>query len=147
MASIPLMVFWSNLKFFKNLECPGLKYTWPITLYFFTCHNSYCRDAWKISLWSLGAHFKPECCKFLFEFWIRSKYVYWDGHMVCIVLRVRIFTGVKQCTFRWLISHDNAQKEMVLNSSIIHYLNIITCISLEIIFTISLPKLINIAPF
>ena len=56
-------------------------------------------------------------------------------------------TGVKLCTFRWLISHDIAQKEMVLNSSIIHHLIIITCISYEIIFTKSLPKLINIAPF
>ena len=36
-------------------------------------------------------------------------------------------TGVKQCTFHWLISNDIAQKEMALNSVIIHDLITITC--------------------
>ena len=54
-------------------------------------------------------------------------------------------TGVKQCTFHWLISSDIAQNKMGLNSLIIHHLIIITCIGHEIRFTISLPKLINIA--
>ena len=57
-----------------------------------------------------------------------------------------VSTRVKQCTFHWLISNDIAQKEMVLSSSVIQPLIIITCISYEIVFTISLPKLINIAP-
>ena len=55
-------------------------------------------------------------------------------------------TGVKQCTFRCLISNDIAQKLMVLKSLIIHHFIVITCISYAIISTISLPKLINIAP-
>ena len=54
-------------------------------------------------------------------------------------------TGVKQCTFHWLISSDIVQNKMVLNILIIHHLIIITCISHEIMFTISLPKLINTA--
>ena len=54
--------------------------------------------------------------------------------------------GVKQYIFLRLISHDITQKEMVLNSLIIHDLIIITFISYENIFTISLPKLINIVP-
>ena len=54
-------------------------------------------------------------------------------------------TGVKQCTFHRLISNDAAQKEMVLNSLIIHHLIMNTYISYKIIFTISLPKLINVA--
>ena len=37
------------------------------------------------------------------------------------------------------------KKEIVLNSRIVHYLIMITCISYEIMFTLSLPKLINIA--
>ena len=41
-------------------------------------------------------------------------------------------------------SHDIAQK-VVLNSLFIHHFIIITCIKYEVIFTISLPKLINIA--
>ena len=57
-----------------------------------------------------------------------------------------IHTGVKQCTFLRLISHDIAQKEMVSNNLIIDHLIIITCISYGIISTISLPKLIHIAP-
>ena len=57
----------------------------------------------------------------------------------------RHITGVKQCTFHWLISIDIAQKGMVLNSLIIHHLIMITCISYEIIFAMSLPKLIDIA--
>ena len=37
-------------------------------------------------------------------------------------LSIYIFiTGVKQYTFRWLISHDITQKEMVLSSLIIHH--------------------------
>ena len=47
-------------------------------------------------------------------------------------------TEVKQCIFHGLIVNDIAQKEMVLNGSIIHYLIMITCISYEIIFTIYL---------
>ena len=64
---------------------------------------------------------------------------------ICITFPVNMLTGVKQCTFHWLISSDIAQNEMVLSSLIIHHLIIITCISHEIMFTISLPKLINIA--
>ena len=52
-------------------------------------------------------------------------------------------TGVKQCTFHWFISNGIAQKEMVLNSFISHLI-MITCISYDIIFTISLQKMINI---
>ena len=51
-------------------------------------------------------------------------------------------TGVKLCTFHWLISNGIAQKERVLNGLISHHSIMITCISYEIIFTISLPKLI-----
>ena len=59
---------------------------------------------------------------------------------------VRFYTGVKQCTFRWLISNDFALKDIVSNGLIIYHLIIITCISYEIIFTKSLPQLVNIAP-
>ena len=57
-----------------------------------------------------------------------------------------VIKGVKQCTFHWMIPNDMVQIEMVLNRFIIHHLITITCISYEIIFTISLPKFINIAP-
>ena len=67
---------------------------------------------------------------------------WWPGTAVrhCPVSRV------KQCTFQWLISNDISHKEMVFNGWVIHHLIMITCISYEIIFTISLPKLIDIAP-
>ena len=55
-------------------------------------------------------------------------------------------TGVKQCTFKWLISNDIAHKEIVFNALVIQHLIMITYISYEIIFTIFLLKLINIAP-
>ena len=55
-------------------------------------------------------------------------------------------TGLKQCTFNWLISNDITQNVMVLNSLILHHLIVITFISYKIILTISLPTLINIAP-
>ena len=68
------------------------------------------------------------------------------------VLKIYIDISVAYCSLHrdeamciFFISHDIAQKEMVINSSIIHHLIMITCISYEIIFTISLPKLINIA--
>ena len=35
---------------------------------------------------------------------------------------VACYTGVKQCTFHWLIANDIAQKEMVFNGLIIHHL-------------------------
>ena len=57
-----------------------------------------------------------------------------------------ICTGVKQCIFYRLIFKDIAQNEIVLNSLILHHLIMITCISSEIMFTICLPKLVNIAP-
>ena len=48
---------------------------------------------------------------------------------------------ISMIDFQWFF----VRKEMVLNCLIIHHLIMITCISHEIIFTISLPKLINIA--
>ena len=54
--------------------------------------------------------------------------------------------GLKQCTFQWLFSNDIAHKEIVFSGLVIRHLIMITCISYEITFTISLPKLINIAP-
>ena len=59
---------------------------------------------------------------------------------------IYINTGVKQCTFHWLISNDIAQNEMVYSSLIIHHMIMITCISYAIMFTISVPILITIAP-
>ena len=38
-------------------------------------------------------------------------------------------TGVKQCTFQWLISNGIAQKEMVFHSLFNHHFIMITCIS------------------
>ena len=73
-----------------------------------------------------------------------GKYMY--AIMIIHIISFYSLAGVKQCTLHWLISHDITQKEMVLNSLIIHHLIVITCISYEITFTISLPKLINIAP-
>ena len=48
---------------------------------------------------------------------------------------------ISMIDFQWYCT-----KGMVFNSLIIHHLIMITCISYEIVFTISLPKLINIAP-
>ena len=56
------------------------------------------------------------------------------------------YTGVKQCTFHWLISSELEQKQWTLISLLIRQLFMITCISYENIFAISLPKYINIAP-
>ena len=42
--------------------------------------------------------------------------------------------------FHWLFSNDVAQKEIILNGLISHHLIMITCISYEIILTISLAK-------
>ena len=39
------------------------------------------------------------------------------------------FTGVKQCTFQWLISNDIAHREMVFNCLVIHHLIMMACIS------------------
>ena len=60
--------------------------------------------------------------------------------------RLWTIIGVKQWTFQWLISIYIAYKDMGFNGLVIHHLIMITRISYEIIFTISLPKLINIAP-
>ena len=56
-------------------------------------------------------------------------------------------TGVKQSTFHWLISSELVHKQRVFNILIIQHLIIITCISYENIFAISVPKCIDIAPF
>ena len=40
LVPVPLMVFWSNLKFDKNSQCSGLKCAQPITMKFCTRHNS-----------------------------------------------------------------------------------------------------------
>ena len=69
------------------------------------------------------------------------------GRVGTLDIRGNTFTGMKQCTFHLLISNDIAQKEMVLDRLISHNLIMMTCISYEIIFTISLPKWIDIAPF
>ena len=55
-------------------------------------------------------------------------------------------TGVKQCTFHWLISSELIKKQRVFNSLIIYQLFMITCIRYENIFAISVPKCIKIAP-
>ena len=55
------------------------------------------------------------------------------------------YSGVKQYTFRQLISSDIAKIEMVFNL-IIHHSIMITCISYEITFTLSLPNWIDIPP-
>ena len=55
-------------------------------------------------------------------------------------------TGVKQCTFYWLISSELVQKQRVFNNMIIHHLIMITCISYGNIFAILVPKCIDIAP-
>ena len=60
--------------------------------------------------------------------------------------RVASLATGTQRTFQRLISNDIAHKEMVFKSLVIHHLIMITCISFEIVFTVSLPKLINIAP-
>ena len=40
-APIPLTIFWSNLKFDRNLQCSHLIYTPRIKTKFCTCHDSY----------------------------------------------------------------------------------------------------------
>ena len=55
-------------------------------------------------------------------------------------------TGVKQRTFQWLISNVVIQKQRDFNNLVIQYLIVITCISYENAFAISVPKCINIAP-
>ena len=77
--------------------------------------------------------------------WRHSNDKFLDAFIFMLNSFKTIFTGVGQCTFRCLISHIT-QQEMVLNSLINHHMIMITCISYEIIFTISLSKLINIAP-
>ena len=61
-----------------------------------------------------------------------------------------MITGVKQRTFQCLISNDIVHKEIILNNLVIQHLIIIIiiiiCVSYEIMFTISLPNVINIAP-
>ena len=56
-------------------------------------------------------------------------------------------TGMKQCTWHWFISSEPVKKQGVFNSLIIQHLIIITFISYENKFAISVPKCINIAPF
>ena len=63
---------------------------------------------------------------------IESGHKFHRGEAMCISLR--------------LISNDIVYEECVFNGLVIHHLITITCISYEIIFTIYLPKLINIAP-
>ena len=45
-----------------------------------------------------------------------------------------------------LIFNDIAQKEMFLNNLVIHHFIMLTIVSYEITFTLSVPKSINIAP-
>ena len=47
-------------------------------------------------------------------------------------------TGVKRCSFQWLISIEFAQKHMIFNSLIFHYLSMIICISYENIYSLYL---------
>ena len=84
--------------------------------------------------------------------------LFWDDkwwtlpdHDKMVSFHISIFpmiytTGVKQCTFHWLISSELVQKERVFNILIIHHLIIVTCISYGNIFGIFVPKCINIAP-
>ena len=68
-----------------------------------------------------------------------------EQHCTTVVTQVLFqFTGVKQCIFHWFISYGIAQTEIVLNSSLSHHFILIPYISYEIIFTVSLPKVINI---
>ena len=69
-----------------------------------------------------------------------------QGNIICNPSREKQITGVKRCAFKLLISNDIAHKDMDINGLIIRHLMMIACISYEIISTISLPKLINIAP-
>ena len=55
-------------------------------------------------------------------------------------------TGVKQCTFHWLISSELIQEHRVFISLIIYHLIMMTCISYGNIFAKLLPKYINVAP-
>ena len=55
------------------------------------------------------------------------------------------YTRVKQCTFHWFISSELVQKQRVFNSLTIQHLIMVNCISYENIFTISVPKCINIS--
>ena len=50
------------------------------------------------------------------------------------------YTGVKQCTFHWLVSSELVQKQRVSKSLIIHHLIVITCSSYGNVFAISVPK-------
>ena len=54
-APVPLTIFRSNSKLYKNLECSNQKHAEPITTKFL--HRSrqlYCRDVCKISSWLVG---------------------------------------------------------------------------------------------
>ena len=91
--------------------------------------------------------FKLHCCFFL----TKTRYIlisclgispdtkHWHG------FKKRIF---RLCIFQvqWFISNDLAPKLMVFASLSMSYLINISCIVFESTFTISLPKLINIAP-
>ena len=61
----------------------------------------------------------------------------------CISLSHR----AKQCAIQWLISRELVQRQRVFNFLIIQHLIIITCISYENVFAISIPKCINNASF
>ena len=122
-----------------------------------------CND---VSHW-LGANLKSAVESTLIYIRLKGKPVWFDRHCLfrefksltrpslrlsIVLSRVdgrsrdpKQITGVKQCTFHWLIYDDIAQK-CFLNYSIICYLTMITCISYKIIFTIVLPKLITITP-
>ena len=62
-----------------------------------------------------------------------SLFLYWDETDV-------YFTGMKQWTFRWIISRELLQKQRVFNSLITHHLIMITCISCGNLFGILVPK-------
>ena len=116
---------------------------------------------WDVNAYIQAAHNVALCClrlkspviwHFSIDFQANKKENSETPHYWPIVLRIQCWpshnriTGVKQCTFQCIISNDIAQKEMVFNGLVIHHFIVIACISYEIIFTISLPRLINIAP-
>ena len=114
------------------------------------CHVTSILQIWWISTKSSSYHVNNLIWSKLCHWWT---WWFWSIWLICntiydIALRwcyLTGFTEVKHCTLQWLISNDTACKERVFNGLVIHHLIMITCISYEIIFTISPSKLINIA--
>ena len=74
-APVPLSIFRSNSKFDENSKHSSVKYTWPITTIFCTCHDSATVVTYAKYRCDRSSIFETKAFWIFIEFRIRSNYV------------------------------------------------------------------------